>query len=161
MIKTKEERQQILESCRSRIGGKSKPLLFMLFSGVASCSNCKLKFYDSLSLKLLPGAHLGWDKTYEKVAERFYWPQLSNDVKSLVMSSPECQLNWWTKWNLTKNQHLFILCQSMHPKSGIYRASIACSCHKFAGVNYAFLSIGKNWTITWNEERAPLYMWSH
>ena len=32
---------------------------------------------------LFLGAHLRRDKTYEKVAERFYWPQLSNDVKSL------------------------------------------------------------------------------
>ena len=42
VIKTEEERQRILESCHSGIGGKSKPLLVVLFSGVVTLKhNCK------------------------------------------------------------------------------------------------------------------------
>lgn len=37
------------------------------------------------------GGHLGRDKTYEKIAERFFWPNIMTDVKKLVASFPECQ----------------------------------------------------------------------
>ena len=70
----------------------------------------------------LPGAHLGRDKTYEKVAERFYWPQLSNDVKSLVMRCPKCQLVNEVKFN---KESAPLHPVPIHPKVW-HRVSIAC-----------------------------------
>lgn len=37
------------------------------------------------------GAHFGRDKTYEKIATRFYWPGIFDDVRRLVSSCVECQ----------------------------------------------------------------------
>ena len=37
--------------------------------------------------------HLGFDKTYERVATRFFWPGLRQDVKDYVKSCPHCQRN--------------------------------------------------------------------
>ena len=67
MIKTKEERQRILESCHSEIGGKSKPLLLVLFSSVVVviANFCLCGVFISCVI-LLQGAH---DKTYKKVAK--------------------------------------------------------------------------------------------
>src|SRR4051812_49105804 len=55
---------------------------------------------NSLRLKILqeyhdaPAAgHLGIDKTYENLSRNFYWPRMSDSVKSFVTSCDYCQRN--------------------------------------------------------------------
>lgn len=38
------------------------------------------------------GGHLGTNKTYRKMAQQFYWPNLRNDVSHYVQVCEECQL---------------------------------------------------------------------
>lgn len=40
---------------------------------------------------LLVGGHLGRDKTYHKIAERFYWKTLWTDVQQYVQQCETCQ----------------------------------------------------------------------
>ena len=40
---------------------------------------------------LLLGAHLGMDKTRERVLARFYWPGVKRDVERHCQGCPECQ----------------------------------------------------------------------
>ena len=37
------------------------------------------------------GGHFGRDKTYDKIATRFYWPNLYNDVRQYVVACDICQ----------------------------------------------------------------------
>ena len=37
------------------------------------------------------GGHFGRDKTYDKIATRFYWPNLYNDVRQYVVACDSCQ----------------------------------------------------------------------
>ena len=37
------------------------------------------------------GGHMGRDKTYEKVASRFYWDALDRDVREYVQHCDVCQ----------------------------------------------------------------------
>ena len=37
------------------------------------------------------GGHLGRDKTYEKIAARFYWKSVAKDVKEYVQHCETCQ----------------------------------------------------------------------
>ena len=37
------------------------------------------------------GGHLGRDKTYDKIFERFYWKNLWNDVKEYIRTCTVCQ----------------------------------------------------------------------
>ena len=37
------------------------------------------------------GGHLGRDKTYEKIAERYYWNNLWRDVQDFVQHCDTCQ----------------------------------------------------------------------
>lgn len=37
------------------------------------------------------GGHLARDKTYEKIAERFYWKALWNDVEHYIRTCEACQ----------------------------------------------------------------------
>ena len=37
--------------------------------------------------------HLGMDKTYEKIARRYYWPDMEVIVRAFVRTCPECQRN--------------------------------------------------------------------
>ena len=39
----------------------------------------------------LLGAHLGMDKTRERVLARFYWPGVKRDVERHCQGCPECQ----------------------------------------------------------------------
>ena len=39
----------------------------------------------------LLGAHLGMDKTRERILDRFYWPGLKNDVVRFCQACPQCQ----------------------------------------------------------------------
>ena len=39
----------------------------------------------------LLGAHLGMDKTRERVLARFYWPGVKQDVERHCQGCPECQ----------------------------------------------------------------------
>ena len=36
-------------------------------------------------------AHAGQEKTYKKIAQMFYWPRMSQDIKKFVWSCPICQ----------------------------------------------------------------------
>jgi hypothetical protein len=36
-------------------------------------------------------AHAGYEKTYKRVAQIFYWPRMSTDIKKFVYSCPICQ----------------------------------------------------------------------
>ena len=40
---------------------------------------------------MLVGGHLGRDKTYHKIAERFYWKTLWTDVQQYVQQCETCQ----------------------------------------------------------------------
>jgi hypothetical protein len=44
--------------------------------------------------------HLGIDKTYLGIAQHFFWPRLSKDIKSYILSCDQC------KWNKATNQGL-------------------------------------------------------
>ena len=46
---------------------------------------------DSIESKAT-GAHLGRDKTRAKVAERFFWPNFTDDVAAFCASCNECQM---------------------------------------------------------------------
>ena len=37
------------------------------------------------------GGHFGRDKTVEKISSRFYWPQMTNDVRVMVQRCDVCQ----------------------------------------------------------------------
>jgi len=37
-------------------------------------------------------AHAGYDKTYKRVAQIFYWPKMTSEIKKFVYSCPVCQL---------------------------------------------------------------------
>ena len=39
----------------------------------------------------LLGAHLGMDKTRERILNRFYWPRVNKDVEDYCRACPECQ----------------------------------------------------------------------
>ena len=39
----------------------------------------------------LLGAHLGMDKTRERILDRFYWPGVKNDVVRICQTCPKCQ----------------------------------------------------------------------
>ena len=39
----------------------------------------------------MSGAHLGVDMVFDKVKERYYWPQMYDDVKNYVSSCDTCQ----------------------------------------------------------------------
>jgi hypothetical protein len=39
----------------------------------------------------LLGAHLGMDKTRERILDRFYWPGVKNDVVRFCQACPKCQ----------------------------------------------------------------------
>ena len=41
--------------------------------------------------KDMTGAHLGIDATYEKAKERYYWPQMFDDVRSYTQQCDNCQ----------------------------------------------------------------------
>lgn len=43
-----------------------------------------------MSLHII-GGHLGRDKTYQKIAERFHWKSLWNDVEQYVKTCSVCQ----------------------------------------------------------------------
>ena len=38
------------------------------------------------------GGHLGRDKTFSKIAERFYWKMMWKDVEEYVRTCPTCQV---------------------------------------------------------------------
>ena len=38
------------------------------------------------------GGHLGFEKTSEKLMNRFYWPKMSKDIEQIVKSCAACQL---------------------------------------------------------------------
>ena len=40
---------------------------------------------------LMVGGHFGRDKTYEKIASRFYWPEMAKEVRDYVASCDICQ----------------------------------------------------------------------
>ena len=37
------------------------------------------------------GAHFGHDKTTEKIASRFYWKNMYNEIHDFVQCCPKCQ----------------------------------------------------------------------
>ncbi len=37
------------------------------------------------------GGHFGRDKTIEKIASRFYWPKLCDDIRVMVQECDKCQ----------------------------------------------------------------------
>lgn len=37
------------------------------------------------------GGHFGRDRTQQKIAERFYWKSMWNDIKEYVQTCPVCQ----------------------------------------------------------------------
>ena len=39
----------------------------------------------------LLGAHLGMDKTRDRVLNRFYWPGVKQDIEDYCRACPECQ----------------------------------------------------------------------
>ena len=45
------------------------------------------------------GGHMGRDKTYEKVASRFYWDALDRDVREYVQHCDVCQRTNDAKFN--------------------------------------------------------------
>ena len=69
---------------------------FSFFKESRSPSCISVFFNIQFSIKqFLPYDHLGGrfgrDKTYEKIASRFYWPLMSQDVRSLVQTCDTCQ----------------------------------------------------------------------
>ena len=36
-------------------------------------------------------AHLGFDKTYAKISERYFWQTMRKDIQNFVRSCPQCQ----------------------------------------------------------------------
>ena len=86
VIKTREERLRILENCHSGTVGK------MVYNVVRKSVISHHGMYCSvLYILIYKGGHFGRDKTYEKIASRFYWPQLYNDVKKHIASCISCQ----------------------------------------------------------------------
>lgn len=45
----------------------------------------------------LMGGHKGVTKTYKRIRERFYWPNLKDEVTEYVRTCPECQLHKLTR----------------------------------------------------------------
>ena len=43
------------------------------------------------SCGFLTGGHFGRDKTYDRIASRFYWPEMSGDVREYVATCDICQ----------------------------------------------------------------------
>ena|SRR5688572_7345328 len=35
--------------------------------------------------------HFGFDETYRSISEKYYWPQMENDIKQYVQSCDTCQ----------------------------------------------------------------------
>ena len=85
VIKTREERLRILENCHSGTGGKT------VYNVVRKSVISHHGMYLFSSILIYKGGHFGRDKTYEKIASRFYWPQLYNDVKKHIASCISCQ----------------------------------------------------------------------
>ena len=69
------------------------------------------------------GGHLGRDKTYHKIAARFYWKTLWSDVKNHVQQCQTCQ---------TTNDAKFIKASApLHPipvRSKVWNQVIEASC---------------------------------
>ncbi|CAF1478973.1 unnamed protein product, partial [Adineta steineri] len=43
------------------------------------------------------GAHLGKDKTYYKIGDRYYWPKMYNDIVQHVRTCPNCAINKYSR----------------------------------------------------------------
>ena len=58
-------------------------------------TNCKynynLDYYVSGSCGFLTGGHFGRDKTYKKIASRFYWPEMAGEVREFIAAFDVCQ----------------------------------------------------------------------
>jgi len=42
---------------------------------------------------IIIAGHVGMDKTYDNVANRFYWPKMTKDISKYVLSCDSCQQN--------------------------------------------------------------------
>ena len=65
-------------------------LLFLYGAYAASILIINLKFHLAMIHFLTAGGHLGRDKTLEKVS-RFYWKEISNDIKNYIKLYDICQ----------------------------------------------------------------------
>ncbi|CAF5215983.1 unnamed protein product, partial [Rotaria magnacalcarata] len=43
------------------------------------------------------GAHLGIDRTYYKIRDRFYWPRMYYDIAQHIKSYPNCNINKYSR----------------------------------------------------------------
>ncbi|CAF5212293.1 unnamed protein product, partial [Rotaria magnacalcarata] len=43
------------------------------------------------------GAHLGIDRTYYKIRDRFYWPRMYYDIAQHIKSCPNCNINKYSR----------------------------------------------------------------
>ena len=73
VVRLVEERKRILDACHSSVEGNMIP-----------CSTYFMVFLNQ-------GGHLARDKTYEKVASRFYWSSVNEDVRLHIQFCDVCQ----------------------------------------------------------------------
>ena len=67
--------------------------------------------YDCLTL----GGHFGHDKTYEKIAARFYWPEIMLQVKEHIKVCDICQ-----RTNNAKFSKASSLEYGKYPQTSVY-----------------------------------------
>ncbi|GJJ76350.1 hypothetical protein EMPS_08709 [Entomortierella parvispora] len=72
----------------------------LLFTNIAGRTRLCIPDNDKIRNQLLHDAHdsklaghLGFDKTYDLLCRRFYWPRLAKDTKAYVLSCDLCQRN--------------------------------------------------------------------
>ena len=76
--RTEQEQERIIRACHSSVEGRQESF--------KKSYTARLQNYVSLV-----GGHLGRDKTYYKIAERFYWKTLWTDVQQHVQQCETCQ----------------------------------------------------------------------
>ncbi|CAF4851479.1 unnamed protein product [Rotaria sp. Silwood1] len=60
------------------------------------------------------GAHLGKDRTYYKIRDRYYWPKMYNDIAQHVKSCSNCSINKYSRRK--PNGHL----NQVNPPEGVW-----------------------------------------
>ena len=64
-----------------------------------TCDEITKIFQENHDNKL--SGHYGFNKTYSKIKERYYWDTMKKDIKAYVRACPSCQINK-TNFKLTK-----------------------------------------------------------
>jgi len=83
----------LLYYIRSREGGKESPLYVV----PEACRRPIVMLYHNHPAM---GGHRAWETVRAKIQEKFWWPTMTNDIKSHVANCPEC---FWAKAKVSKS----------------------------------------------------------